>query len=229
MNNAQHSAESVRWGTPNDKESGNDWIDREREVFNGPIHFDPCSEAEFNEVVGAECYFSLEERGEDGLKLPWPNCTPLRPPRLFPERLTLTSWMNVHLNPPGGLIREFWDKVLVEPSVKQCMWYGFAMNQLNLLADKEVHPTDFSIVYLRKRIPFNPHSTAKCKACKGTGWKFWTGPQNNEACKSCRGAGKVQGDRPSQANYLCGMGVDPSRFERVYKDLGAVRHGRLAK
>ncbi len=209
MNNAQHSAESVRWGTPSE------WIEREREVFDGPIHFDPCSEREFNEVVGAECYFSLEERGEDGIKLPWSH----------PYRQIL----NVHLNPPGGLIREFWDKVLVEPSVKQCMWYGFAMNQLNLLADKEVHPTDFSIVFLRKRIPFNPHSTAKCKACKGTGWKFWTGPQNNEACKSCRGTGKVQGDRPSQANYLCGMGVDPSRFERVYKDLGAVRHGRLAK
>jgi hypothetical protein len=215
MNNAQHSADSVRWGTPYE------WIEREREVFNGPIHFDPCSEAEFNATVGAALYFSLEERGEDGLKLPWP---------------TFSNIMTVHLNPPGGLIREFWDKVLVEPSVQQCMWYGFAMNQLNLLADKEVHPTDFSIVYLRKRIPFNPHSTAKCKKCSGTGVTIhFSGVLLNEdhaensQCKSCRGTGKVQGDRPSQANYLCGMGVDPSRFERVYKDLGAVRHGRLAK
>lgn len=210
MNNAQHSAESVRWGTPSE------WIEREREVFDGPIHFDPCSEREFNEVVGALGYLSLEERGEDGLKLPW----------ITPGMSFLVSTHNVHLNPPGGLIREFWDKVLVEPSVKQCMWYGFAMNQLNLLADKEVHPTDFSIVYLRKRIPFNPHSTAKCKKCSGEGRIYGDG---SVECKSCRGTGKVQGDRPSQANYLCGMGVDPSRFERVYRDLGAVRHGRLAK
>ena len=209
MTLAQHSNESVRWGTPAE------WIAREREVFDGPIHFDPCSEAEFNAVVGAEHYFSLEERGEDGLKLPWPH-------------YGLMDGINVHINPPGGLIREFWRKTLDEISVKQCMWTGFAMNQLNLLADEVAHPTDFSIVYLRSRIKFVPHSSSKCKACKGFGSIGISDVQANK-CESCKGTGKVSGDRPSHANYLCGMGVDPSRFERVYKDLGAVRHGRLAK
>lgn len=205
MTLAQHSNESVRWGTPAE------WIAREREVFDGPIHFDPCSEAEFNAVVGAQRYFSLEERGEDGLKLPWDVG--------FPN-------INVHINPPGGLIREFWRKTLAEPAVHQCMWTGFAMNQLNLLADEIAHPTDFSIVYLRTRIKFVPHSSSRCKACLGEGRIYGDG---SVPCKSCKGTGKVSGDRPSHANYLCGMGVDPSRFERVYKDLGAVRHGRLAK
>ncbi len=204
--NIQHSADSVRWGTPAE------WIEREREVFDGPIHFDPCSESEFNAVVGAECYFSLEERGENGLVLPWPNC--IKP----------NSGINVHENPPGGLVREFWRKTLTEPSVRQCIWTGFAMNQLNLLADEQAHPTDFSIVFLRSRIPFVPHSTAKCKACAGTG-----GTPMVATCKSCRGTGKVQGDRPSQNNYICGMGVDPSRFERVYRDVGLVRHGKLVR
>lgn len=209
----QHSNESVRWGTPAE------WIERERDVFDGPIHFDPCSEAEFNAVVGAQRYFSLEERGEDGLKLPWDVG--------FPN-------INVHINPPGGLIREFWRKTLAEPAVKQCMWTGFAMNQLNLLADEIAHPTDFSIVYLRTRIKFVPHSSSRCKACHGSGVAidFSITVEIQDAaskCKSCKGTGKVSGERPSHANYLCGMGVDPSRFERVYKDLGAVRHGRLAK
>lgn len=217
--NILHSKASVRWGTPAE------WIEREREVFDGPIHFDPCSEAEFNAIVGAQRYLSLEERGEDGLALPWLPSPVVR--GWFDEHCT--SSLDVHINPPGGLIREFWRKTLTEPSVKQCIWTGFSMNQLNLLADEVAHPTDFSIVFLRSRIPFVPHSTATCKACKGTGWKFWTGPQNNEACKSCRGIGKVLGDRPSQNNYICGMGVDPSRFERVYQDVGLVRHGRLAK
>lgn len=208
MTLAQHSNESVRWGTPVE------WIEREREVFNGPIHFDPCSEAEFNAVVGAQRYFSLEERGEDGLKLPWP------------LRLTDRQEINVHINPPGGLIPEFWRKTLAEPAVRQCMWTGFAMNQLNLLADEIAHPTDFSIVYLRSRIKFVPHSSSRCKSCLGEGRIYGDG---SVPCKSCKGSGKVSGDRPSHANYLCGMGVDSSRFERVYKDLGAVRHGRLAK
>lgn len=218
---AQHSNESVRWGTPAE------WIEREREVFDGPIHFDPCSEAEFNAVVGAEHYFSLEERGEDGLKLPWPH-------------YGLMDGINVHINPPGGLVREFWRKTLIEPAVRQCMWTGFAMNQLNLLADEIAHPTDFSIVYLRSRIKFVPHSRSRCKACHGNGVVVEPGHvdvssvfderyDEPEKCKSCKGTGKVSGERPSHANYLCGMGVDPSRFERVYKDLGAVRHGRLAK
>lgn len=214
--NIQHSAESVRWGTPAE------WIDREREVFDGPIHFDPCSESEFNETVGALRYLSLEEHGENGLELPWyvPGLVDYIP-----------NVLNVHENPPGGLIREFWRKTLTEPSVKQCVWTGFAMNQLNLLADEVAHPTDFSIVYLRSRIPFVPHSTAKCKKCGGRGFLMeqFEDRADQEICKSCRGTGKVQGDRPSQNNYICGMGVDPSRFERVYRDVGLVRHGRLAK
>ena len=219
MTLAQHSNESVRWGTPAE------WIEREREVFDGPIHFDPCSEAEFNAVVGAQRYFSLEERGEDGLKLQWfvPGFVDYVP-----------DVLNVHINPPGGLIREFWRKTLAEISVKQCMWTGFAMNQLNLLADEIAHPTDFSIVYLRTRIKFVPHSSSRCKACHGSGVAidFSITVEIQDAaskCKSCKGTGKVSGERPSHANYLCGMGVDPSRFERVYRDLGAVRHGRLAK
>ncbi|HEY6019172.1 MAG TPA: hypothetical protein VIY48_04510 [Candidatus Paceibacterota bacterium] len=110
----------------------------------GGIDLDPCSEAQFNEVIKATKYYSLLERGEDGLKLPW--------------------FGKVWLNPPGeernkprlGLVRAFWEKLFTE-DVEQAIYVGFSMEQLGQLADASVHPSDFSICYLRNRLHFNRH------------------------------------------------------------------------
>lgn len=127
--NARHSKATPRWGTPS-------YIVEAARRCMGCIELDPCSEARFQEVVKADTYYSLLERGEDALKLPW-------------------SGM-VFCNPPGGLVREFWEYALTQP-INQMIWVGFSVEQLCILADCEAHPADFSICYLRKRIPFRRH------------------------------------------------------------------------
>lgn len=127
--NVLHSKATPRWGTPADI------IERARRVMGG-IDLDPCSETKFNAIVKAKQFYSLEERKEDGLALPWHG--------------------KVLLNPPGGLVREFWEKMLSE-DIDQCVYIGFSLEQLALLADCHVHPAELSICYLRKRIRFTRH------------------------------------------------------------------------
>lgn len=102
----------------------------------GSIDLDPCSETAFQAVVGAAEFYSLLERGEDALALPW--------------------FGHVLCNPPGGLVAEFWQRALSQP-IKQMVWVGFSVEQLCLLADQTYHPLDFSFCVLRKRIPFKRH------------------------------------------------------------------------
>lgn len=127
--NAQHSAATPRWGTPPDI------IQREKHVI-GAFDLDPCSEGAFLHIVNAKKAYCLEDRGEDGLKLPW--------------------FGRVHVNPPGGYVRDFWLKMFSEP-VDQAFWIGFSLEQLAQLADCEHHPLDFSCVIPRKRIGFTRH------------------------------------------------------------------------
>ncbi len=129
MTLAQHSKATARWGTPEDI------VERARRVMGG-IDLDPCSESKFQTTVKAVRYYSLTERGEDGLLLPWNG--------------------RVFVNPPGGMIRSFWERGLSQP-VEQLIWIGFSMEQLGQLADASAHPSDFSICFLRKRISFQRH------------------------------------------------------------------------
>ncbi len=126
---AQHSSETVRWGTPDNI------VTKARNVMGG-LDLDPCSEARFNAIVGASKYYSLEERSENGLELSWAG--------------------TVFLNPPGQLVKEFWRKAMSEP-ITQMIWVGFSVEQLSLLADEEHHPMDFSFCILRKRLKFKRH------------------------------------------------------------------------
>ena len=171
-NTAQHSKKEVRWGTPIDI------IERARRVM-GSIDLDPCSSNAFNEVVRADKIYSLDDRGEDGLKLPWTG--------------------NVFVNPPGGLVKEFWRKTLQEdrtcnswPAVSwnQLIWIGFSLEQLAILANENWHPMDFSICILRKRLSFN-----RFDGYKGS---------------------------PTHSNYIAGLKVDHTNFKREFRDLGRI-------
>lgn len=135
MINPFHSHSTHRWGSP-------EYVVESARRVMGKIDLDPCSEAFFNETVRAERYYSLLERGEDGLVLPWYGC--------------------VFVNPPGeekgkkrqNYVRRFWERLLTQSDVEQGIWVGFSMEQLGILADALAHPSDFSICYFRKRIPF---------------------------------------------------------------------------
>jgi hypothetical protein len=126
---AQHSKETSRWGTPSDI------IARCKGVV-GAFDLDPCTEAKFESVVGARVNYSLLDRGEDGLTLPW--------------------FGRVFCNPPGGLVREFWCKALESDSTA-ILWIGFSVEQLCTLTDCVAHPMDFSCCLLRQRIHFTRH------------------------------------------------------------------------
>lgn len=127
--NALHSAVTPKWGSPADI------VERARFVM-GSIDLDPCSSDSFNEVVQAEIHYSLDDRGEDGLALGWSG--------------------RVFCNPPGGLVRQFWQKAMNEP-ITQMIWVGFSVEQLALLANEQYHPMDFSFCILRKRLHFTRH------------------------------------------------------------------------
>lgn len=129
LSNPQHSKKEIRWGTPSDI------IERARRVM-GEISLDPCSSVQFNETVKANKFYSLDDRGENGLELPW--------------------FGSVLCNPPGGLVRAFWRKLHSEP-VKQFVWIGFSLEQLALLADEKYYPLDFSWCIPRKRVKFIRH------------------------------------------------------------------------
>lgn len=178
--NIRHSNETHRWGTPEDI------VERARRTMGG-IDLDPCSEEKFNRIVQAVQYYSLLERGEDGLVLPWRG--------------------RILLNPPGeekgkprqNYVRRFWERALSEP-IDQCIYIGFSMEQLGILADASAHPSDFSICYLRNRIPFVRHD---------------------------REPG--EGDRPAHANFVCGINVDHALFTKEFSRLGKVQAGPLVR
>jgi hypothetical protein len=121
-----HSKETPRWGSPSDL------VERARRVM-GAIDLDPCSESAFQRTVQASRYYSLTERDEDGLKLPW--------------------FGRVYCNPPGGIVLPFWRRLVSEP-IEQGVWCGFSLNQLGRFADEEFQPEDFSFCRVRKRIKF---------------------------------------------------------------------------
>ena len=134
---ARHSKAEIRWGTPSDI------VERSRNVM-GSIDLDPCSSVAFNEIVQAKQFFSLDDRGENGLELPWQG--------------------NIFVNPPGNLVREFWKKAyqtVIYGQKSQLIFIGFSVEQLALLAVETYHPMDFSFCILRKRMSFTRHDGFK--------------------------------------------------------------------
>lgn len=166
--NILHSKATPRWGTPEEL------VGLARLVMGG-LDLDPCSEEKFNKVIQAPTYYSLLERDEDGLALPW--------------------FGRVFCNPPGGLVKRFWQKALAE-NIEQMFWVGFSVEQLCILADEPAHPLDFSCCILRRRVGFTRHDDFE--------------------------------GSPAHGNYVCGVGVDPARFEATFSRFGKVIHGKLS-
>lgn len=170
-NKGQHSKGSKRWGTPTD------YVERARRCMGG-IALDPFSEPKFQETVKADRWFGPGSPwSEDGLSPSW---------------LLETCFVN----PPGGLVRKAWQKLIrewQEGHVTQAIWVGFNIEQLCILADECVHPTDFLCLYTRSRIPFVRH----------------------DGYQGC----------PSHANYVVGIGVDGTRFQTEFGNLGRIVKG----
>lgn len=168
---ALHSKKTQSWGTPQHM------IELGRQLLDNDIQLDPGSSPEFNQLVKALLFYTKED---NALIQPWAG--------------------NVFCNPPGGLIREYWERLmvhLVSGDVPKAFWVGFSVEQLCLLADFEFHPLDFSTCILRKRMAFNTEAL-------------------------------VKGDAPSHGNYVTAMGCDRALFDKLFRDKGKIIHGVLA-
>lgn len=166
---ALHSATTPRWGTPPEI------IELARQLM-GFIHLDPASSEEFNYYVRALMIYTEQSNG------------------LFPE----CEWTgNIFVNPPGGLVNEFWDRLIKEyqaGNIQKAVWIGFSVEQLCTLADKDLHPIDFDICILRKRLSFLREDL-------------------------------TPGRGPSHGNYICALGCDAAEFKKLFGPLGKISHG----
>ena len=117
----------------------------------------------------------------------------------------------IFCNHPGGTLKKSWQKVCREYRAghfRRLIWIGFSVEQVCVLsepgspsirwAEGRFVPTDFSICFLRKRIHF-------------------IDPDRPD-----------RPDRPGHANFILGIGTEPSTFTDTYADLGQCTHGPLA-
>lgn len=174
-------------------------IDCARTALGGVIGLDPFSCISGNARVGA---------------LEW-----LGPDHPDPSRRDGFSakWIadTIYENHPGGTTALAWEKTCAEYASRHfraLIWMGFSVEQVCILSDpgerdepREVRwargafvPTDFSLCFLRKRVHFID-------------------------------AGRPERpSRPGHANFVIGVGVDPTLFELAYARRGQCIHGPLA-
>lgn len=216
--NARHSKATPRWGTPAE------WVAMARDALGGRIEYDPMSEPAFNTVVGAERITTAEQ---DALM---PAC----------------DWRcrTMLINPAGGLVVEAWRKLSLSHwmgTVGRAVWFGFSVEQLAILAEEVRHPLDYSVLICRQRLDFltiHPwRSVDVVESPPGT-WRrvlecgHDIKPNSKEKrgrvrCTECVGTPEPNG-APSHANYVVGLGIAVSDFERAFAGRGRFCHGRFA-
>jgi hypothetical protein len=180
---ARHTCDSPEWYTPAP------FVEAARDVMGG-IDLDPASHEEANRVVKADRYYC---EAENGLAQAW--------------------FGRVFVNPPGGLVQNFWRTLICEfgalRRVEQAIWIGYSLEQLQTLQLACAQsPIEFPICITKRRIAF----------------------VENEAKKAARidkmiAAGKVpnQKSSPSHSNYIVYMGPRQPRFREVFEQFGYVR------
>lgn len=177
MPGALHSKLTPKWGTPKDIAT------RSRIALGGKIDLDPASSPEFNVFVGA---VRILTETDNGIISEWNSHQDIHP-----------FDFTVFLNPPGGLVKEFWERLLLEyreKRISSAIWIGFSVEQLCILQDAAYYPLDFTTVILRKRLAFT----------RETG---------------------ESGGSPSHGNYISGLGIDREIFHTMFGDLGKIQHG----
>lgn len=184
---ARHSHDSPEWYTPSPI------VEAARRVM-GRIDLDPASHPEANARIRARRIYT--ER-DNGLILPWRG--------------------RVLVNPPGGLVAEFWKKTLAEyaqPRLRELIWIGYSLEQIQTLQNVEGVdrlPIEFLTCYPRTRIAF-VENAAKRRA------RF----------RKLRALGKVPNPRsqPSHGNYVTYLGLNGAAFRREFSQFGKVIRGR---
>lgn len=179
---ARHSCDSPEWYTPSP------FVEAARELMGG-IDLDPASHEEANRTVKALKFYTAED---DGLKQEWRG--------------------RVFLNPPGGLVKQFWLKLLDSHGVDQAIWIGYSLEQLQTLQQTGragmVSPLYFPICITSKRIAFVENEAKKA-----------------ERIEKMIAAGKKpnKNSSPSHSNYITYMGPRVRGFADIFGQFGAVK------
>ena len=179
---ARHSCDSPDWYTPAP------FVDASRVVMGG-IDLDPASDEEAQRTVQATRFYTVED---DGLVQPW--CG------------------HIFVNPPGGLVREFWWKLMQSrdtPQFDQAIWIGYSLEQLQTLQGKGVDdPLGFPMCVPKRRIPFVENEAKRAARIE-----------------KLRAQGKSPNlkSQPSHANYITYIGPHVEVFCAVFSVFGSVR------
>lgn len=178
----RHSMDTPEWYTPTV------FVEAARLAMGG-IDLDPASHPEANERLKILRIFT---ENDNGLKQDW--------------------FGNVFINPPGGLVAEFWRKLLKEwqiGRVSQVVWIGYSLEQLQTLQNISAShtPLDFATCFTKKRIAF-VENTAK-QALR---------------VEKLRAQGKKPSvsSSPSHSNYITYLGARRDEFREAFSQFGQV-------
>lgn len=193
---ARHTCDSPEWYTPSP------FVEAAREVMGG-IDLDPASHEEANRTVKADRFFSAED---DGLKQRW--------------------FGRIFVNPPGGLVPEFWRKFISLEYVEG-IWIGYSLEQLQTLQQigAEMSPMDFTICITAKRIAFIENAAkqaARLAKIMAEGESVGATKVKQKAAADIR-AGKIPPSSPSHSNYITYIGPRTPKFIDVFSQFGKVR------
>jgi hypothetical protein len=158
------------------------FIEAARELM-GAIDLDPASHEEANRTVKATRFFAAED---DGLRQPWSG--------------------RVFVNPPGGLVNEFWRKFVSE-DFDEGVWIGYSLEQLQTLQQEAATPLDYPTCITAKRIAFVENEAKKAKRIKKL---------------IAQGKGPNKWSSPSHSNYVTYRGNRVDDFRRVFARFGQV-------
>lgn len=189
---SRHSCDSPEWFTPRP------FVEAAREVLGG-IDLDPASHAEANRIVRARRFY--DERA-NGLRRPWSG--------------------RVFLNPPGGLVAEFWHRLIdawEAGSIVGAIWIGYSLEQLQTLQGTRCEsPLAFPFCVPDRRIPF-VESAAK-RELRRQALELENRGRRREGLELKKWK---EAAAPSHANYVTYIGRAPARFARVFGAFGEVR------
>lgn len=176
--NARHSHDSNQWYTPSE------YVEAARTVLRG-IDLDPASHEEAQMGIRAAYYYTEHD---NGLEQDWTG-------RIF-------------LNPPGGLVVEFWEKLL-RSDVSAAIWIGYSLEQLQTLQSSGYpSPIEYPICIPSRRIAFVESSSKQL---------------TRMAKLRLQGKDPNAKSSPTHANYITYIGPETGLFLEVFSRFGAVR------
>jgi hypothetical protein len=124
----------------------------------------------------------------------------------------------VFLNPPGGLVRDFWRRLEAEVTFRrttQAVWIGYSLEQIQTLQTDGRGPASLAsaICYPRARMKFDVSELERARlqavldaklAAEGKPSRRWT-------------------NSPTHANFIAYIGPSPDRFADLFGAFGEVR------